>query len=167
MDPRIAIWNTLHDGEITVVALEGDTLVMFVSIPYIRERLSPLGDSFVLRLSGFRGFVLTDSDGKKKDSDLQEDLAKNGIEILSAKSEVMPVKIATTMGYLILDFDSIEIALDAGRVVAYEEIYQACSDYWEEWSAKAKEAQKKPPNQAPEPTPTTVTPPAGQEARQP
>jgi len=86
MDPRIEIWNTLHDGEITVVAMEGDSAVIFVSIPYIRERISPLGDSFVLRLAGFRYLELADIGGKKQSSDLA-DLSKSGIEILSCDSE--------------------------------------------------------------------------------
>jgi hypothetical protein len=137
MDARIAIWNTLHDGEITVVAKDCADLVMFVSIPYVRERLKPLGDSFALRLKGFRTFELLDSEGRKKSSDLQEDLARNGIEILSAESETMPVKIATTMGYLVLDFDDIEITLDTGRIVPYEEVLQASTEYWAEWSASA------------------------------
>ena len=120
------------------MALEGeDTLVMFVSIPYLRERIAPLGDSFVLRLSGFRHIELADSDGKKKDSELA-DISKSGIEILSAESEAMPVKISTTSGYLTLDFDRIEIALDTGREVSYEEIDQASSDYWQEWEARSK-----------------------------
>jgi len=42
---------------------------------------------------------------------------------------------------------------------------------WQKVMAEAKTLheifQKNPPNQAPEPTPTAVTPPAGQEARQP
>jgi hypothetical protein len=141
MDARIAIWNTLHDGEITVVALEGDTLVVFVSIPYIRERIPPLGDSFVLRLAGFRSVELADVEGRKKSSDFA-DLSKSGIEILSCDSKAMPVKIATTTGFLTLDFESVEIATDTGRVLAYSEVDRACSDFWEEWSAKAKEAQK-------------------------
>lgn len=136
MDARVAIWNTLHDGEITVVAKEGADLVMFVSIPYVRERLKPIGDSFALRLRGFRGFQLLDGVGRKKSSDVQEDLAKNGIEISSAESETMPVKVATTAGYIVLDFDEIEITLDTGRFVSYEEVLQAATEYWEEWSAQ-------------------------------
>ena len=54
----------------------------------------------------------------------------------------MPVKIAATRGYLVLDFDSIEIAHDTGRVVPSEEFLKAYSEYWDEWSAKAKKAQK-------------------------
>lgn len=136
MDPRIAIWNTLHDGEITVVAKENADVVMFVNIPYIRERMKPLGDSFALRLRGFRSFELLDSEGKKKGADLQEDLARNHIEILSTDSESMPVKISTTHGYVLLDFDALEIALDSGGEVSYEEVLKACTEYWDEWSAR-------------------------------
>jgi hypothetical protein len=151
MDARIAIWNTLHDGEITVVAREGADLVMFVSVPYIRERLKPLGDSFALRLGGFRGFELLDSDGKKRGSDIQVDLARNHIEILSTDSTAMPVKITTTHGYVVLDFDSLEIALDSGAIISYEEVLKACSEYWDEWSARIPK--KEEPNQAAQTTP--------------
>ena len=139
MDTRIAVWNTLHDGEITVLAMEGDTLVMFVSIPYIRERITPLGDSFILRLHGFH--LLEFDDGKNKHSDLAE-ISKSGIEILSTESKTMPVKISTTSGFLTLDFDRIDITTDTGRQVAYDEINRACSEFWEEWSIKAKALQK-------------------------
>lgn len=137
MDSRIAIWNTLHDGEITVVSKAGSDLVMFVSIPYLRKRLSPVGDSFALRLRGFRELKLQDWDGQEQGSDLEADLAESGIEILSTESDTLPVKIATTQGFLILDFDSLEIALDTGSVVSYEDVLRVCSEYWDEWEAAA------------------------------
>lgn len=137
MDERIAIWNALHDGEITGATLEGNALVMFVNIPYVRARLAPLGDSFCLRLHGFRSLELSDSDGRKT-SDLSG-FAMSGIEINSTDSTSMPVKIATTSGYLTLDFDTLEIALDSGRVTNFREVDEACSSYWKEWSDKANQ----------------------------
>lgn len=139
MDHRIAIWNALHDGEITVVAQESTRLEVFVSIPYLRARLSPLGDSFSLRLSGVRIFEFSDYDGKKTTSALSE-IAMSGIEILSTDSTAMPVKIATTQGFMTLDFDDLEIRLDTGQVVDYAAVDSACREYWEEWSAKAPKA---------------------------
>jgi hypothetical protein len=60
-DPRFSIWNALHDGEITIAEREApEVLVLFVSIPYVRRRIPPLGDSFRLRLGGFRGMVFDD-----------------------------------------------------------------------------------------------------------
>lgn len=139
MDTRIAIWNTLHDGKITVLAMEGDVLAVFISIPYIRERLAPLGDSFILRLQGFHSLEF--DDGKNKHSDLTE-ISKSGTEILSTDSETMPVKIFTTSGILTLNFDYIDITTDTGRPVSYEEIDRASLEYWDEWSIKAKASQK-------------------------
>src|SRR5688500_17259119 len=95
-DPRVAIWNTLHDGEITVIRREEPgKLVMFVSIPYLRERITPLGDSFCLRLRGFRSIELAEFEGTAKTSDIAE-IANAGLEILSTDTEKMPVRVAIT-----------------------------------------------------------------------
>ena len=51
MNEKIQIWNVLHDGKITAVQQDGETLTMFVSIPYLRRRMKPIGDSFVLTLT--------------------------------------------------------------------------------------------------------------------
>ena len=143
MNPRIAIWNTLHDGQITVAVREEASVQLFVSIPYLRSRLLPLGDSFSLRLSGVRSFEFSDYEEKKKTSVLA-DIAMSGIEILSTDSTAMPIKIATTQGFLILDFDDLEIRLDTGETVGYDAVYAACQQYWDEWSAKAEKAKKEP-----------------------
>ena len=139
MDPRIAIWNTLHDGEITVAAREGMALEIFVSIPYLRVRLAPLGDSFSLRLSGLRALEFSYSHETKKTSSLS-DIAMSGIVILSTDSNAMPVKVETTQGCLTLDFDEMEIRLDTGQIVAYQTVLSACTEYWDEWSRRAGRA---------------------------
>jgi hypothetical protein len=136
IDPRIAIWNTLHDGEITVVRQIDDRVDMFINVPYIRERIEPLGDSFRISLRGFRSFLMTDADDKIQSSAVTE-LSRGGIEILSADSTAMPVKVAMTTGYLIFDFNDLEISLDTGERVAYETVRKACSDYWDEWETRA------------------------------
>ena len=99
MDHRIAIWNTLHDGEITVVSHEDDgSFVMFVNIPYIRSRLKPIGDSFILKLGGLSEIEFSDYDGMSVPFD--EELKLIQIEILSTDSKNLPVSIATTDGIL-------------------------------------------------------------------
>lgn len=135
-DPRFAIWNTLHDGEITVVRQISDRVDMFINVPYIRERIEPLGDSFRISLLGFRSFQMTNADGEIHSSAVT-DLSRGGIEILSTDSTSMPVKVATTIGYLIFDFNDLEISLDTGERVAYETVVKACSDYWDEWKIHA------------------------------
>jgi hypothetical protein len=136
MDPRIAIWNILHDGEITAVSEEVGTLTMFVSIPYLRRRLAPLGDSFVLTLERVKRAEFKDCDGRSVT--LTEELENSTLEILSTDSERMPVCIETTSGRLILDFEGIRLAMDTGQNVAHEMIERACEEYWAEWEAKAE-----------------------------
>ena len=131
MDRRIQIWNILHDDEITTISGEGsDMLTMFVSIPYLRRRLDPLGDSFVLTLSGITRLEFHDFDGTRET--LQEQLDIGSPEILSTESDSMPASIATSLGQLTLDFQSISFALDTGQAVEYEAIEKVCEEYWTE-----------------------------------
>jgi hypothetical protein len=130
-DPRLDIWNVLHDGEITIMHRESpDVVVMFVSIPYVRRRIQPLGDAFRLRLSGFRGMHFDNGIG----GTYSEPREIEGYEILESLSDSMPAKIQ--LGTLTLDFDSLEISLDTGQPISAEEVYRASEDYWNEWSAK-------------------------------
>ena len=118
MDKRIQIWNILHDGEITAISGEdGRTLTMFVSIPYLRRRLEPLGDSFIVTLSGLTRLEFHNSDGTT--TPLREEIELGTPEILSTESESMPIKVETTMGHLTLDFQSISFALDTGQSIKY------------------------------------------------
>ncbi len=139
-DPRFAAWNTLHDGEITVIGREEPaTVVMFVSIPYLRRRLAPLGDSFALRLRGVRQFAFAVFDAAEITTSVDE-IAELRLEILSTDSEAMPVKITTTRGFLTLDFDSLDISLDTGQPVSHEQIDRASAEYWDEWSTANEKA---------------------------
>ena len=110
-----------------------DVVVMFVSIPYVRRRIQPLGDSFRLRLTGFRGMVFADDIRDPPEAELEY---IEGYEILEGKSNTMPATIQLAEGTLLLDFDSLEITLDTGQPISPEEVYRACSEYWDEWSKK-------------------------------
>lgn len=141
IDHRIAIWNTLHDGEITVVSHEDDgTFVMFVNIPYVRSRLKPIGDSFVLKLGGLKSIEFVNYDGES--IPFEEELGLIKIEILSTDSKALPVSVATTDGFLKLDFETLDLFLDTGQEVRYSEILQASENYWAEWEAKSKNAEQ-------------------------
>ena len=134
VDPRTGIWNVLHDGEITAIAHREETLTLFVSIPYLRRRLEPLGDSFVLVLKGLKRVEFHDFDGTT--TDLRSELEIGTPTILSTDSEEVPVTVETTMGRLILDFASIYFSMDTGQEIQYETIAKACEEYWTELEAK-------------------------------
>ena len=135
IDKRIQIWNLLHDGEITAISGEdSEILTMFVNIPHLRRRIPPLGDSFVLTLSGLSRIEFRDfSDSVSK---LREEIDFGSPEILYTDSDSMPISIATTNGELILDFESISFALDTGQVVEFEDIDRVCEEFWTEWENK-------------------------------
>jgi hypothetical protein len=44
----------------------------------------------------------------------------------------MPALIATSLGQLTLDFQSISFALDTGQAIEYEAIEKVCEEYWTE-----------------------------------
>jgi hypothetical protein len=142
MDTRIEIWNVLHDGEITATSEDGDTHTMFVSIPYLRRRLKPLGDSFVLTLSGVKRAECRGFGGKGPASSLQAELDIGSPEIIHTISECMPVTIETTMGQLILDFQSVRFTLDTGQSVEYETIERECKEYWTELRVKTEQTHR-------------------------
>jgi hypothetical protein len=137
MDTRISVWNLLHDGELTAVFEETGAARVFVSIPYLRRRMMPLGDSFVLTLSGVTRMEFHAFDGST--STLRETIEVGRPEILSTESASMPVTVDTTMGRLILDFESICFALDTGESIEYDAMEKACEEYWAEWEAKAEQ----------------------------
>src|SRR4051794_40981056 len=121
LDPRFAIWNTVHDGELTALVREQpDIVVMSVAIPYLRKRILPLGDSFCLRLRGLRRVEFAGFGAAVIDD--YEQIASYNLWILSTDSDAMPVRIATTEGFLVLDFDSLDISLDTGQSISYEQL---------------------------------------------
>lgn len=136
MDQRIEIWNALHDGEITAIEQDGENLTMFVSIPHLRRRMKPIGDSFVLKISGLKRLEYLDSNGKS--SSLAEEIEIMMPEILETSSESMPITVTLTMGQMVLDFESVRFALDTGEAVTFDVIEKVCHEFWAEWDAKWK-----------------------------
>lgn len=138
MDERIAIWNVLHDGKISAVSRASDVSTLSIVIPYLRRRLDPAGDSFVLKLKEVTHVSFLSFDGEPES--LDEQLKIGRPEILSTDSEGMPVVINTTLGQLILAFGRLEILLDTGSPITFPEVEKAAEAYWNEWEQKAKEA---------------------------
>ena len=129
----------MHDGEITVVSHEDDgTFVMFVNIPYVRSRLKPIGDSFILKFGGLKNIEFVNYDGES--IPFEEELGLIQIEILSTDSKELSVTIATTDGFFKLDFETLNLFLDTGQEVQYTDILKASESYWVEWEAEAKNA---------------------------
>jgi hypothetical protein len=145
MDERIEIWNLLHDGFITAIERNGDTLTMFINIPYLRRRMKPIGDSFVLTLSGLSRMDFCDPYGEIHS--FAEELGVGvvtGPEIISTDSDSMPITVEFDYGRLILDFQSISFALDTGSPVSLMEIEEVAAEYWQELASRAERNRGKP-----------------------
>ena len=137
MKREIDIWNVLHDGDITAIEMGLDcSCTLFVNIPYLRRRISPLGDSFVLVLSGVKQIEFRNFDGTL--STLEDELNVSTPEILRSNSESMPICVETTTGNLLLNYENIAFRLDTGQPIEFEVIEAACRDYWDEWQRRAK-----------------------------
>ena len=134
MDDRVDIWNVLHDGSITAVEQTTQQVRMFVSIPYLRRRFQPLGDSFVLTLSGVSACEFEHFDGERMG--LPDTLSIGEPEILSTSSESLPVTVHTTLGQLRLSFEEMNLSLDTGEQVTFASVARAARDYWEEFAAR-------------------------------
>jgi len=135
MRNEIDIWNILHDGDITAVEKgQNSSYTLFVNIPYLRRRLAPLGDSFILVLQGVRQIAFHNFDGTI--SAIEDELNLSTPEILRTDSETMPICVETTTGKLILDFEDLEFRLDTGQTVDFETIESVCREYWGEWQKK-------------------------------
>jgi len=129
MKKEINIWNILHDGEITVIEKNMDGLyIIFVNIPYLRKRISPLGDSIVLILSNVKKLLFKDLEGIE--SVLVDELESTNLHILYTESISMPILVETTAGTLILDYDKIDLKLDTGQSLEYEKVELICREYW-------------------------------------
>ena len=144
MDPRIEIWYLLHDGEITVVDAHDNTVTMAVKIPWLRSRLQPQGDSFVLRLRGLRSCALCDGTAfdwrsfRRKDrvrSTNPADLSHRGLLIRWPEAEALPVTVELICGRLKLDFEDVETSLDTGAAVSHDDLKQVSADYWREFAS--------------------------------
>ena len=157
MKKEIDIWNILHDGEITAAEKGADgSYILFINIPYLRRRLPPLGDSFVLTLSGVKQIIFQVLDNVREiyrlhgvrqimgqDLDnptlsLEAELELTTPTILQTESESMPISVTTTTGTLILDYENISFNLDTGQPVEFETIERICREYWDEFNKRSQ-----------------------------
>lgn len=138
MDERVAIWNLLHDGEITAVQSRQECFILFVNIPYLRRRLQPLGDSIILELHQPTRVSFEHFDGEFEP--LEDVLELGRLDILGTESNGMPVVIDTSLGRLTLAFERLELALDTADSIQFDTLDRVATEYWTEWEQKAKAA---------------------------
>jgi hypothetical protein len=142
MNPRADIWNILHDGEIAGIKRDShQKLQLRINIPYLRNMFPGDGEDILLNLENCTLFQMEIWDEEITTSDHKKIVATE-TEILSTESDDVPVKIFSTNGTLLLDFESFTISLDSGEQITFEELGDTCDLYWKNWK-KETEAKKK------------------------
>ncbi|MFG6463708.1 hypothetical protein ACG04Q_19190 [Roseateles sp. DXS20W] len=134
MDERIAIWNVLHDGEITAVSRSGSAVTFFVSIGYLRRRFAPPGGCFALSLGEVSELHFHDFDGEVQT--LEQQFETGRLDILGTESQRLPIVVDTSMGSMTLSFERFDLSLDTGQLVSFAEIDQVSDEYWRDWEGK-------------------------------
>jgi hypothetical protein len=137
IDLGIQLWNVLHDGEITVLERNHDVITVFVSIPYVRRRMKPIGDSFKLVFYGVSQFEYVGNDGSI--APIEEEIENCPLTVLHTESKEFPVRVVTTMGDIIANYTDFEIYLDVGKRIEISELFREFDRYWDEWERLTKQ----------------------------
>jgi hypothetical protein len=142
MDFYPAIWNVLHDGNITAVrgAVPG-TVQLDVSIDYLRERFPDPGKTIQVILAGCTRFAYRDFDEREFTTDFSA-IAAFEPEVLSAELRDGLCVLDCAGGVLELSAADGSVALDSGRAITLQELIDVADAYWTEWSERAKKARQ-------------------------
>lgn len=142
MDPRIDVWNLLHDGEIAGIdGILPGKIELRIYIPYLCKMFPSDcdNDDILVSLQGCTLFSM-----KIWDEDFATDefdrIVATGAEILSTDSTGFPIHVVTTRGALDMDFQSFTLAFGDGPAVSFEQLRDASQRYWTEWEKKSKGA---------------------------
>ena len=126
-----------HDGAITKAegCVPGDVR-LFNEIPYLRKGFAGEGVWLFVHLEGctfvsFRPF-------EQPPIDSLEGIARAEPEILYVQN-IEPVVIDCTAGTLSVSYQAASVYLDTGEEVSYEQLVQACDDYWNAWKKRHDE----------------------------
>ena len=139
MNPRAEIWNVLHDGSIDSIegSVPGD-IEMRVGILYLREMFSNDGEAIVVRLTNCTKLAMKIWEDDVVTDD-HERIVSIDTEILSTKSQDVPVQIITTLGELEVDFKDLSLSLDNGKQITFEQLCDACKSYWNRWENESRQ----------------------------
>ncbi|MDQ3363988.1 MAG: hypothetical protein M3680_00965 [Myxococcota bacterium] len=130
-----APWNLLHDGTVTALAREADTLLVTIDVPYVRVRFGGTG-TFVLRLAGCDGIsyqpydepLLYELDAiASSQPDLDVTSFQGGAIVVSGNAGVMRLRYA-----------NLAITLDTGAEVTLAELDAHVRSYRDDWSARTE-----------------------------
>ncbi len=128
------VWNLLHDGHVCALERRADGVRATVSCLYLRERLQPPGEHFLLDLLGcdrieyqpYGGEALTELGA----------IATAGPDLVSAESGPEGITVWGSEGTLRLRYEALRLALDDGSPLSLDELDAQARGYWTEFARR-------------------------------
>ncbi len=132
------VWGVFHDGVITRLtgAVPG-TLVLRVEIGYLRAMFDGTGTDFQVELGGCSKLRYNEYD-EAPSSDLLYIEGRQPEILYVATTD--PLVLDCVMGTLEMTYRDLSIFLDTGVPVSYDELVQACDQYWTRWQQRGPTA---------------------------
>ena len=128
------IWGVFHDGNIDAIsgAVPG-VVELHIDIQYLRAMFGDTSTHFRIRLRGCS--VMEYQEYEQPPISDPVAIAAQEPEVLYVRS-VEPLVLDCREGELRLSYDSMEVFLDSGEPVTYEQLSSASKRYWDGWSKR-------------------------------
>lgn len=130
MDPTI--WNLLHDGTVIAAERSGADVRLTIEVEYVRRRLTPPADTFVLVLLGCSRLAYTPYD-EAEIEDLAT-LVQREPDLVEAVVEGDTLVVWGGSGVLRVRYEGLSILLDEDTPTDLDAVREAARSYWEEWA---------------------------------
>lgn len=128
-------WGMLHDGTLVGMERIGPILRATIECQYVRERFDDPGERFIFELVGCTRVELTPYD-EATITDL-ETISRSDWEVLDAGAVDNAMRVYLHEGNLQLEYESLTIHVDSGRIVPLDELTRHVREYWDEFGKRS------------------------------
>jgi hypothetical protein len=128
-------WHLLHDGVLTAIVRTPTLARLTIDIPFVRRRMQPPGDAFVVELHGLESLVWLPYSDRWDEPEIDDLAAIVAAEPNVADAEFRDANMVvwSGLGSLRMVYAGLELALEDGRSVSIAELREAVASYWQEW----------------------------------
>ncbi|WP_185234966.1 hypothetical protein [Teredinibacter franksiae] len=135
MRENVDILGVFHDGSIVEILGALPKISFRIEIEYLRNMFPSKGDSFLAHVSECESIVFYNWENETRTNELAE-IQKEEPEILSIEQQDDTAHIICSTGELDVLYKKIEFQLDSGAPVTFQELTEACNNYWDDWESR-------------------------------
>lgn len=129
MRENIDILGVFHDGSLVEIRGNLPEIVFRIELEYFRNMFSSKGNSFFANISGCKFIEFFNWETESRTQNFSE-IEGEELEILSVEQQGEYANIICSTGTLIILYENIEFHLDTGELITYQELAEACNNYW-------------------------------------